>query len=76
MTQDYIIGMGMDALWTAIKVSAPLLGVILVVGVVVGVIQAVTQVQEATLAMAGPWMLNTLVAYSAAVFESLPVVAR
>jgi flagellar biosynthetic protein FliQ len=89
MTEEFVIGLGKDALWTALKVSAPLLGVSLLVGIIVSSIQAVTQINESTLsfvpkalalmavlAFAGPWMLNTLVAYAAFIFEGLPNVAR
>jgi flagellar biosynthesis protein FliQ len=89
MSQEWVIGLGMDALWTALKISAPLLIVSLVVGVAVSTVQAVTQIQEATLAFVpkalaivvclvffGPWMLNTLVAYAAGIFNSLPTAAR
>jgi flagellar biosynthetic protein FliQ len=89
MTEAFVIGLGRDALWTALKVSAPLLGVSLLVGVIVSSIQAMTQIQETTLsfvpkflalmavlAFFGPWMLNTLVAYTAFIFEGLPAFAK
>jgi flagellar biosynthetic protein FliQ len=89
MTQEFVIGMGKDALFTAMKVGAPMLGVSLVVGVLISLFQAVTQINEASLAfvpkvlavsavllLAGPWMLNTLVAYAASIFTSLPAVAH
>ncbi|MBI2760255.1 MAG: flagellar biosynthesis protein FliQ [Chloroflexi bacterium] len=89
MTQDFVIGLGKDALFTAVKVGAPLMGVSLVLGVLISIFQAVTQINEASLSFvpkalamiavlmfAGPWMLNTLVAYMAGVFTSLPAVVR
>ncbi len=89
MNEEFVIGLGRDALWTAVKVGAPLMGVSLVVGLVISAVQAVTQINEASLAFVpkalavlvalaffGPWMLNTLVAYSAAIFNGLPNVAR
>ena len=89
MTEEFVLGLGREALWTALKVSAPLLGVSLVVGLLVSVVQAATQINEATLsfvpkalavlvalAFFGPWMLNTLVAYAALVFGALPTLAR
>ena len=66
-------------------VSAPVLGMVLVVGLVVSLFQAVTQINEATLAfvpkliaavavlaLAGPWMLSMLVEYIQRTIESIP----
>ncbi len=73
-----------DALTTALLVGAPILGVSLVVGVVVSIIQAVTQVNEATLTFVpkligvfvallifGPWMMGTLLNFSAGLFANM-----
>jgi flagellar biosynthetic protein FliQ len=89
MTQDYVIGLGKDAIWTALQIAAPLLGISLAVGLLVSLFQAVTQLNESTLSFVpkvlavvvalmlfGPWMLNTLVSYSAGVFNSLPALVR
>ena len=89
MTQGYVIGLGRDAIWTALQVAGPLLGISLVVGLLVSLFQAVTQLQETTLSFVpkvlavvaalmlfGPWMLNTLVNYSAGIFSSLPALVR
>jgi flagellar biosynthetic protein FliQ len=89
MSEEFVIGLGRNALWTALKVGAPVMVVSLVVGMVVSAFQAVTQIQEASLAFvpkalavlvvmlfAGPWMLNTLVAYAAMIFAGLPEMAR
>jgi flagellar biosynthetic protein FliQ len=66
-------------------VSSPVLAVVLVVGLVVSIFQAITQIHEATLsfvpkliaamltfAIAGPWMLTTLVDYIRRTIESIP----
>jgi flagellar biosynthetic protein FliQ len=66
-------------------VSAPVLLIVLVVGLVVSVFQAATQINEATLsfvpkivaavavlAIAGPWMMTTLVEYLQRVLQSIP----
>jgi flagellar biosynthetic protein FliQ len=68
-----------------LMVSAPVVGVVLLVGLVISLFQAVTQINEATLAfvpklvaavavfaMAGPWMLNMLVEYIRRVIEAIP----
>lgn len=89
MTQDFVVRLGMDAMWTGLKIAAPLLAVTLIVGLLISVFQAVTQINESTLsfvpkalavlaalAFLGPWMLNTLVAYAATIFGALPSFAR
>ena len=68
-----------------LMVSAPLLLVILVVGLAVSIFQAATQIHEATLsfvpkvlaavavlAIAGPWMLTSLVEYIQRTLQSIP----
>jgi flagellar biosynthetic protein FliQ len=68
-----------------LMVSAPVLLTVLVVGLVVSIFQAATQINEATLsfvpkiiaavavlAIAGPWMLSTLVEYLQQVLQSIP----
>jgi flagellar biosynthesis protein FliQ len=85
MDQDVVISLATQALSLALKLSLPLLGVGLLVGVVISILQAVTQIQEQTLsfipkvvAMAavlvigGPWMLNQLLSYTADLWSSIP----
>jgi flagellar biosynthetic protein FliQ len=85
MNAQMVLTMGQEALLTLLMVSAPVLGVILVIGLLVSLFQAVTQIQEATLAFvpklvaavavfawAGPWMLNILVEYIRRTIESIP----
>ena len=87
MNAQLVLTMGQDALWTILMVSAPVLSVILVVGLLVSLFQAVTQINEATLAfvpkliaamavfaLAGPWMLTTLVEYIRRTIEAIPSV--
>jgi flagellar biosynthesis protein FliQ len=76
---------GQQGLWMLLVVAAPVLLVVLVVGLVVSVFQAATQINEATLsfvpkiiaavavlAIAGPWMMTTLVEYLQRVLQSIP----
>lgn len=85
MNQDQVVKLAMDALLLALKVGMPLLLAGLVVGLVVSVFQAVTQIQEMTLSfipkilavalvliVAGPWMLDQLVVYTAELYRSIP----
>jgi flagellar biosynthetic protein FliQ len=85
MNQDVVINLATTAMALAFKVALPLLGVGLVVGLVVSIFQAVTQIQEQTLAfipkivalaavlmLLGPWMLNQLLAYTADLWGGIP----
>jgi len=85
MTQDTVIHLAMQALIVALKVSMPFLLAGLVVGLTVSVFQAVTQIQEQTLsfipkilvtgvvmAIAGPWMLSQMLAYTQQLYTSIP----
>ena len=85
MNQDVVINLATTAMALAFKVALPLLGVGLVVGLVVSIFQAVTQIQEQTLAfipkivaiaavlmILGPWMLNQLLAYTADLWGGIP----
>jgi len=80
-----VLTMGQDALLTLLMVAAPILGVVLVVGLVISLFQAITQINEATLtfipkligsmlalAIAGPWMLSILVDFIRRTIESIP----
>jgi flagellar biosynthetic protein FliQ len=85
MDASSVFGAGQQGLMMLLMVSAPVLIVILVVGLVVSVFQAATQINEATLsfvpkivaavavlAVAGPWMMTTLVEYLQRVLQSIP----
>ena len=85
MTQDFLQGLLGDMMVVVFKLSIPLLVAGLGVGLVISVLQAVTQVQEMTLtfvpkvvvaaivlATMGPWMLNTLIAFTEQVWAHIP----
>lgn len=85
MNAQMVLTMGQEALLTLLMVSAPVLGIVLVVGLVISLFQAITQINEATLtfipklvaamlvlAVAGPWMLSILVDYIRRTIESIP----
>ena len=85
MNSQMVLTMGQEALLLLLMVSAPILGAALLVGLLVSLFQAVTQIQEATLAfvpkliaaiavfaIAGPWMLTMLVEYIRRTLESIP----
>ena len=85
MSSDLAVQIGRDALFLVMLVSAPMLGLGLLVGVLVSIFQATTQIQEQTLAFIpkivavfvaivvfGPWMLSLLVNYTYGIFSQLP----
>jgi flagellar biosynthetic protein FliQ len=85
MTAQQVFAVGQQGLFQLLLVAAPLLLSALVVGLVVSIFQAATQINEATLSfvpkivaavlvlgLAGPWMLTTLVEYLQRVLRSLP----
>ena len=87
MTPQSVLTIGSDALALLLWVSMPILGVVMAVGLLVSIFQAVTQIHEATLAfvpklvaavvvftIAGPWMITTLVDYLRRTIESIPSV--
>jgi flagellar biosynthetic protein FliQ len=85
MNQDTVVNLASQAMSLALKVAGPLLLVGLVVGLLVSVFQAVTQIQEQSLTLIpkivgiavvvvllGPWMLGQLVAYTTNLYTSIP----
>ena len=85
MTQDTVMTLAAQAMWMTILLSAPLLISALIVGLIVGMFQAATQINEMTLSFIpklgilvvallifGPWMLGTLVSYTHQLITSIP----
>ena len=85
MSQDVVISLGVEALELGLKVALPILVVALVIGLLISVFQAVTQIQEQTLVfvpkilalvvvivVAGPWMLEQMLAYTQELYGSIP----
>ena len=87
MNSQTVLTLGQDALQIMLLVSGPLLLVALVVGLIVSIIQAATQINEMTLSfipkmlaiflamlLTGPWMLSTLIDYTKDLFQSIPFI--
>ena len=85
MTSQMVLTIGSEALTLLLMIAMPVLGVVMAVGLLVSIFQAVTQIHEATLAfvpkliaamvvfaIAGPWMVSTLVDYIRRIIESIP----
>jgi flagellar biosynthetic protein FliQ len=84
MSEGMVLELGRGALLTGLAVCAPMLAAGLVVGVVVSIVLAATQIQEFTLtfipklaamaaagALCAPWMLRTIIGFSASVMRQM-----
>lgn len=89
MSPDLVLVLGRESTLTILAIAGPILGAVLVVGVAVSVVQAVTQVQEMTLTfipklvavvvvlgVLGHWMLGVLVRFTTTLWLDLPTWAR
>jgi flagellar biosynthetic protein FliQ len=89
MTEDVAIGIGSEAIKTVILLAGPMLVSALAIGLVVSVLQAITQINESTLTfipkmvavvvvlmVMGPWMLEVLSEYTVQVLESAGELGR
>jgi flagellar biosynthetic protein FliQ len=85
MDSQQVFTVGQQGLYLLLMVAAPVLLTVLVIGLVVSIFQAATQIHEATLsfvpkmigavavlAIAGPWMLTTLVEFIQRTLQSIP----
>lgn len=85
MTPETVMTIGQRALEMAVLLAAPLLLTVLLIGLLVGVFQAATQINEMTLSFipkligmavalmfAGPWMLKQMIGYTRMLIESIP----
>jgi len=85
VTPETVITIGQQALWVTMLLAAPLLLSALSVGLLVGMFQAATQINEMTmsfipklfvmvmaLVVAGPWMLSVIVNYTKQLMEQIP----
>jgi flagellar biosynthetic protein FliQ len=85
MNPQSVITLGQQALYVMLMVAAPMLVAALVVGLIVSILQAATQINEMTLSfipkliaivasllIAGPWIITYYVDYVRRLFESIP----
>jgi flagellar biosynthetic protein FliQ len=86
MSADVVMQIGRDALWIAVLLSAPILLTALGVGLLIGIFQAATQIQEMTLSfipkligvaavlvLAGPWMLTLIIEWVTELLLGIPL---
>lgn len=89
MTPESVMTLGKDAMEVTLLIAAPILLTVLLIGLLVSIFQAATQINETTLSfipklvgvfialmVAGPWMLTTMVDYMRLVFTSIPAMAN
>ena len=89
MTEEMVLSIGREAMMTTLLLSAPLLLAALVTGLVVSIVQAITQINEATLTfipkiiavilvllVMSPWMSQVMTTYTTELFASLPDFVR
>ena len=85
MTPESVLSIGQQALWVTFAVSSPLLLSALAVGLLIGMLQAATQINEMTLSfipkllvlglsmlIAGPWIIGTLVDFTQRLIQDIP----
>jgi flagellar biosynthesis protein FliQ len=89
MTEQTVIDLGLKAIWIACLISAPALLSILATGLVVSILQAATQINEQTLsfipkvvimtvslAVSGPWILETFIQFTVGIFNRIPLITH
>ena len=85
MTPETVVTIGQQALWVTMMIAGPLLGSALAVGLLVGMFQAATQINEMTLSfipkllvlvlalvLAGPWMLAVIMNFTTQLMQQIP----
>lgn len=89
MTEDLVLKLAQEAMKTTAFVAAPILVSTLVVGLIVSIFQALTQINESSLSfipkmlvvgivlvLAGPWMLDLMASYTTDLFENISEIVR
>lgn len=85
MTPQFVLALGKEAIWLTLLVSAPMLILGLLVGVIISIFQAVTQIHEMTLTFVPkiiavalamlfflPWIINKLVDFTVRLYGTIP----
>ncbi len=89
MSPDFVLDLGKQALLLTLLLAAPMLLLGLAVGVIISILQSVTQIQEMTLTFVpkivvtvgamiffGPWMLRLLMSFTLQLYTKLPQMAH
>jgi flagellar biosynthesis protein FliQ len=85
MDTAMVVDLGREALWVAVIIAGPLLGIALIVGLLIGIIQAATSINEMTLSfipkiaalvlvlvVIGSWQISVIVDFTRRIFERIP----
>ncbi|NBT42973.1 MAG: flagellar biosynthetic protein FliQ [Alphaproteobacteria bacterium] len=80
-----VVDLGRESLWVAVLIASPMLGVALVVGLIIGIVQAATSINEMTLSFIpkiaalvlvmiglGSWQISVIVDFTRRIFERIP----
>ena len=80
-----VVDLGREALWVAVLIASPMLGIALIVGLVIGIVQAATSINEMTLSfipkiaalvavliLLGSWQISVIVDFTRKMFERIP----
>ena len=89
MSTEIVVSIFQDMMLTALLLAAPMLGVSVLIGLIVAIFQATTQIQEMTLTFVPkiigivvvlvvflPWMINLLIHYSTNLINSIPALVN
>lgn len=89
MAQDAVLALAREAIWTTVLLSVPLLAAAMITGLIISILQAITQINEATLTfipkilaivvmmvVTGPWMVQLMTSYTSNLLMSLPELIR
>jgi len=89
MNEDVVVKLGQEAIKVTVMLSAPMLLSALIVGLLVSIFQALTQINESTLTfipkmivvgvvffIAGPWMIDVITHYTVNLFENISTIVR
>ncbi len=84
MSQDFVLHLAEQTVYITILIMGPIIGIALIVGLIVSILQATTQIQEQTLTFVpkiivmmiflvifGPWMLTKLLDFTVFIFSNL-----
>lgn len=89
MSEDMVMNIMKDGITTALMIAAPILIASIVIGLIISIFQATTQIQEQTLTfvpkligialiglIAGPWMLNNILAFTTRIFDIITNITK
>lgn len=89
MSQQFVIDIARETIWNTFLASAPMLGLALIIGLAIGVFQAVTSVNEMTLTFIpkiiivlvaliifAPWIMNIVITFTTNVMNQVPLIAH